>query len=225
MPTSERCRPVGLRGPGHPWEGGSEHPLATAVLPPAQGLAWWPSSVGRSLRTQPGTRSHGPGQGGAPAAQRGRTTLTRLAAEGDWAQCEASGRPLGRARHHTLPPFAPAGRAQPIPNLTSNHTGECRKWVDMFRDASRTPAVGRIPAGCQGGPKSKFPAQSGQAVRAIAAQSAAVPTSPASPATTCGRRQGAAGACSTPSMRSSPRGRRHQESPGSTGIVSGSWCG
>jgi len=29
------------------------------------------------------------------AAQRGRTTLTRQTAQGDWAECEASGRPSG----------------------------------------------------------------------------------------------------------------------------------
>jgi len=48
------------------------------VLFPAQTLAQWPASVGRSLRTHP-----------------------RSAAEGDWAQCEVADRPLCRPS----PPF------------------------------------------------------------------------------------------------------------------------
>ncbi len=87
--------------------------------------------LGRSLRTQPIDRSRGPGQGG----ERGRTTLTRPAAEGDWAECEASERPLDRPSHYPSLRTRPATSREHAPYLTSNHTGECRKQVDMFRTA------------------------------------------------------------------------------------------
>ena len=130
-------RSCDLRHPGHPWEGGSEHPLATWVLFPAQTLARWPSSVGWSLRTQPIARSRGPCQGAAPAAQRGRCALTRVAAEGDRAECEVAERPRCRASRPSSTP--PPTSSEHAPYRTSNHTGECRKQVDMFRTA---PAAG-----------------------------------------------------------------------------------
>ena len=132
-------RSFALRSPGPPWEGGSEHPLAALVLFPAQTLARWPSSVGRSLRTQPIARSREPCQDAAPAAQRGRCALTRVAAEGDWAECEVADRPLCRASRPPSTPTRPVTSSEHAPYRTSNHAGECRKQVDMFRRSDPIP--------------------------------------------------------------------------------------
>ena len=86
------------RCPRHPWEGGSEHLLATPVLSQhSRCPGGHPRSVGRFARSQApvAARRVQVERPQRSAAQRGRTTLTRRAVEGDWAQCEASGRPFG----------------------------------------------------------------------------------------------------------------------------------
>jgi len=111
---------------------------------PAQPVAWWPSSVGRSLRTQPIARSRGPGQGAAPAAQRGRTTLTWSAAQGDWAECEGAERPLASPRELVSPPLANSRRREgsPSPGAAPRDTLLTRRGSSSIHRPTR---VGPLP--------------------------------------------------------------------------------
>ena len=125
-----------------PSSGGRERaPSCHPGAVPAQHPARWPSSVGRSLRTQPGARSRAPGQGGAPAAQRGRTTLTRRAAQGDWAQCVATDRPY--------PPRAPRSPSTttPAPPEITPVYGPETNWTCAETEYLRPP---RFSCFCNG---------------------------------------------------------------------------
>jgi len=146
MSTASR-RPA-APAPGHPWEGGSEHPLATWV--PSRhspGPGGHPRSVGRFARSQASAaaRRVKVERPQRSAAERGRTTLTRHAAKGDWAQCEASDRPLGSPASPTLLSTRPGSRRL---RLRSEANKILSQWVEATTTLTTT-AIRSAPGRCR----------------------------------------------------------------------------